>query len=328
MLTIHVIGAGPAGASLAYFLRDCSVKVIVYEVMQEPGSKPCGCGVPNLVREHMVLENRFIINRVDGYRVFLNGEPTVEYWSREAGYIINKKEWLKSLLEKSRAEVHYCFKGSIPKPNPQNKLVIAMGHYWEHAPQERVNTMSTIVSEANIRNPEIVEFWFNSTLLGYYWVFPYSHTKANVGIGGYAKFSRLKEMLLSFIRKHQGLAKGKLGPIRGAQLVASGLNRELLKPSPNTYVVGEAAGAVFPLTGEGIRPSIMTSKALSMELLGYSEYETELKKMSLLDAMDLHRTILGLLRKIKPDDRVKLIRMVGRETLVEVGLGIRTSLNL
>ncbi len=327
MITIHVVGAGPAGASLAYFLRDCNAKVVVYEVMQEPGLKPCGCGVPNLIREHIVLEDRFVINRVDGYRVFLNEEPAIEYWDKGAGYIIDKKEWLKSLLEKSGAEVHYGFKGPAPRPSPDSKLVIAMGHYWEHAPRERINSVSTIVSEANIRDPGIVEFWFDNKLLGYYWVFPYSHTKANVGVGGYAEFSRLKEMLLSFVRRHQSLARSKLKPIRGAQLVVSSLNRELLKPSPNTYVVGEAAGAVFPLTGEGIRPSVMTSKALAMELRGHSKYEAELKKMGLLDAMDLHRTLFSLLRKIKPEDRVKLMRRVRRETLVEVGLGIKTSLN-
>ena len=47
-----VVGAGPAGASAAYFLGERGLRVLMLEREALPRDKPCGGAVPLSVRIH------------------------------------------------------------------------------------------------------------------------------------------------------------------------------------------------------------------------------------------------------------------------------------
>jgi flavin-dependent dehydrogenase len=89
--------------------------------------------------------------------------------------------------------------------------------------------------------------------------------------------------------------KGKIVKREGAPIDMGGL-----KPSwsPNPpYVVGEAIGAVMPLTGEGIRPSILTSYALATSIFRNENYTELLQKLNIYKASRLQAKILKRVAK-------------------------------
>lgn len=117
----------------------------------------------------------------------------------------------------------------------------------------------------------IVLFFDDVALPGYGWVFPTSPTSANVGYGMFFESSippasRLREML----QQHPYLQRilkdaQQVGPIKGYPL------RTDFSPkhSGNDWllVVGEAAGLVNPITGEGIDYALESSELAAAAIL-------------------------------------------------------------
>jgi flavin-dependent dehydrogenase len=320
---IRIIGAGPAGASLSYFLRDTEYKVLVYDYSPKPGLKPCGWAVPVQTEKLIPIPEGFKINTIYGHRVFLNSKLVLEQEKRTPwGYIINKPSWLAYLLKESGAEF-IRKKACTEKVDNGYINVIATGGYWNSSPKDKINAVHTMVSIKKWPYPDRVEIWFNTDFIGYYWVFPHSEKKIDVGVGGYKTFSELKLMLKKFLNTHPELTKdGEKSFISGAEIVVSGVKEELLNPKKNVFAVGEAVGAVYPLSGEGIRPSIKTSLALSNYLMGKTgNYVKEVQKTGLVFATRIQRKVLETLKNASPSQRLEIIKSVPREWVVAFGLG-------
>ena len=103
---------------------------------------------------------------------------------------------------------------------------------------------------------------------GYAWIFPLKHGRANVGLGTYVNRSRqrqvnLKQTLQQFI-SHNRYAGERLrqarmmGPLKGYPLRAR--MDSVIPVDDNILVVGEAAGLVNPLNGEGIGTAMLSGE--------------------------------------------------------------------
>ncbi len=319
---VNIIGAGPAGASLAFYLKDSGYKVTIFNSQRKPGLKPCGWAVPASIKNLLPLPSDYIISRIRGHRVFIDDRLVMEEETdRDWGYIINKPAWLEYLIRESGAIYrNESVRGKIP----YGTNVIATGVAWEKAPKERINAVQVLIDNIDWPYTDRVEVWFYTSFVGYFWVFPHNEKRIDVGVGGYGEFTELKEMLYSFINKHPiiSMESGKkIGVLKGAQLVATGIVPELLIQDENTFVTGEAAGGVYPLSGEGIRPSVMMSKALADHLLGRKNYLEGLKENGLLLSMRIHRLLLDILRSLSSEQRLELMRSIPREWVVRFGLG-------
>ncbi len=327
-VVVHIIGAGPSGSSLAWFLRNSGYKVIVYEIMSKPGLKACASGVPWLIEEYVRIPRDSIINEISGYAVYVDGECIVESEGEYKGFIVDKSLWLKKLLEESGAEVRFKARVDALKPDLRNIIVHANGHFWSKAPRQRINAVNTLVVNARIKEPGVIQVWFKRELLGYQWIFPLSCDKAYVGAGGYHSFKELIEATKRFIRESKELSSGRIKWVRGSEIILSGFNKNLMKIGFHEYAVGEAAGAVYPLTGEGIRPSVITSWALARELCYGENALAILDKIGFIESMETHKKILSILKRLKPSDRMKLMKRISSSSLVEVGLGLKKSFSI
>jgi len=327
-LTIHIIGAGPSGSSLAWFLRNSGYRVIVYEVMSKPGLKACASGVPWLVEEYVRIPRNAVVNEISGYAVYIDGECIVDSEGEYRGFIVDKSLWLKKLLDDSGAEVRFKTRADGLKPDIKNVVVHANGHFWSMAPRRRIKAVNMLVANVKIREPTVIQAWFRRELLGYQWVFPLSSDKAYVGAGGYHSFNELLDVARRFVVENKELSMGRVKWVRGSEIVLSGFDEKLLKLGFHEYAVGEAVGAVYPLTGEGIRPSIITSWAVSRELLGVEKALDALYRIGFVESMETHKRILGVLRRLKPADRMKLMKRISSSSLVEVGLGLKKSFSV
>ena len=326
---IHVVGAGPAGAALAYYASLRGYRVIVHDVAPAPGLKPCGGLVPRQVEEYLRIPDEVKLNTVRGFRVYLDGELLWEKHGGLWGWLINKPLFLKTLLSHAeevrfRSHVEAGSRGSARLRDgtriPEGRVVIAAGPLWREAPRDRIMAVQCVVETREpLEAPDTIELWFESTLTGYYWFFPVSERRVRVGVGGYAEADELIEKLNRFMAVHPELRKGfeRLEAIRGSSLVVAGPSRELLE-APNP-VIGEAAGLVYPISGEGIRPAIASAKALVEKWeTGRSPWKTLSK---IITWMRRQRRLLDVVAKASPEARAAVLRSLPLEASMGIALG-------
>ncbi len=206
-----------------------------------------------------------------------------------------------------------------------SKAIIATGYSWRMNERDFLaQTVQYYIEGVKVEDPQNITFYFFNDLIGYAWVFPYGDKEVKVGIGGLdVTVDELKARLEKLIEKI-GLKDGRIARVDGAPIDMGGLKIEWAEEP--TYVVGEAIGAVMPLTGEGIRPSVMTAKALSHVLLNGSEnkkkeYKEVLKELSIYKASKQQAKILRKLRKSKHIPEIKSLSPKLIELIYHFGLG-------
>ena len=323
---IRIIGAGPAGSSLAYYLSKYGFEVEVYESHQKPGNRPCAWGTPKQIEKYIEIPKELVLNYIDTIDLYLDKKLLFSSDFKGGwGYIIDKPKWLEYLLNNSKAIVKFKQPYDVKKLNSiinknEHVLVLANGRAGAEENSLRLNAIEYVMEADSWPNNKI-EFWFNSSFVGYTWIFPRGDKHISVGVGAFKSFSFLKEYLDVFIRNHSKIQSGKKIQCRGDSLVIGGLRLDKAVRASNIYAVGEAIGAVFPITGEGIRPSVITSYALSSALLSNSNYVSELRKTKLPLAMNIHKIVLWLAMNSSPEERAHLLSSVPIEKSVLIATG-------
>jgi menaquinone-9 beta-reductase len=117
-------------------------------------------------------------------------------------------------------------------------------------------------------SPHQADLHFNKeSFPGYCWLFPIGQNQANVGVGmvldTISSGNSLKELLTQVIKNdsalHKRLKNAKLvGQIRGWPLTTYNVNQPLV--DNRVMLVGDAAGLVNPLNGEGIQYALLSGR--------------------------------------------------------------------
>jgi len=324
----HVIGAGPAGAAFAYFASLKGYKVNVYEMLPAPGLKPCGWAVPGKVNEILKIPSELILTEIRGFRVYLDGKLVGERKEGDVwGYIVNKPLLIRYLLEqaerveyrvRARVDKRGLIVGNELRANNSN-VVVAAGNLWDGAPRDRIYAVQVLLEfDRRLEEPNIVEVWFDSSMVGYYWFFPEGEKKARVGVGGYEEPRGLLERLERFLREHPVAKLGTcVEPVRGSYIVVSGPQQHLMDGRPP--VIGEAAGLVYPISGEGIRPALESGKKL-LEALEDGKPLSKLMEKT-VSAMKKQKKLLDVIRRAPSRLRAAVLERLPVETSVALALG-------
>ncbi|AWR94215.1 NAD(P)/FAD-dependent oxidoreductase [Acidianus brierleyi] len=320
-MKLAIVGGGPAGISLALFLKGTRIDATVYEGLGSLGLKPCAWGVLSDIEKIIHVPKESIISEIKGFKIYLDNKLLYDIRKKEKlGYIINKPLFLKILSENIDLRLNskvVSKEGKIlinGKEEYADKVIFANGHY--SLPSETTIPAIQYITDYNI-DPEIVEMYFYSDLLGYGWVFP-EEGGSKIGIGGYAKVDFLKEKLNS-------LVKGKIKRFQGARVNDYGVLEERL----NGEYVGEALGTVYAVTGEGIRPSIISSKILADSLLENKDFKEEFKKSRLYSSLKTHSSVIKSAKKsnsIKGLERVLL--KADPDLVIKFAMGDFTKIDL
>ncbi|NOZ88498.1 MAG: NAD(P)/FAD-dependent oxidoreductase [Crenarchaeota archaeon] len=318
-----IAGAGPAGALLARLLADDGYRVAVIDPSPRPGTKPCGWAVPAEIESIYSIPGDAVITRIRGYRVYLSGRLVFEERGRHWGYIVDKPRMLEKLLEGiplHRRGLRLA-EGFNPKPpaglEPRRSVVVATGSQaYAGRMRDMIYAVQTLLPWSDSFEEDLVEFHFDPSLVGYYWVFPRPPRWIDVGVGGYEKPMKLIERLHSFITER---LKGRIRreDVKGAWINVSGAQPQLLTSNPP--VIGEAAGYVYPLTGEGIRPSMVSALAY---------YETAIRgrgdpklHRTTVKWINIQRRIVDRALKSSPESRAALLESMPPDLFVSLGLG-------
>jgi flavin-dependent dehydrogenase len=334
MEEINIIGAGPAGSAAAFFAGQEGYEVRVYDSAPWLGFKACGWAVPIQIEKLVKIPREFILAKIKRFSVYLNDELIHDKALGMWGYIIDKPKFLEYLLSYAntiRKHVRITLHDKNGKLQPivldnnmeKGTTILAIGATLNHL-RKQYNGMGDViyavqyvtkVKESPI-DQDSVELRFYGDMIGYQWVFPRGENIIDIGVGGYASPQDYLRMLYDAVKRITG-TKPETTRIRGAWINISGVDLDLVTSSPP--VIGEAAGFVYPITGEGIRPSIASAKAIIEHIKGNKKWQDHIRHT--IKWIKIQRILLNRALKASRRTREDLLKKLPLEYFVGIGIG-------
>jgi geranylgeranyl reductase family protein len=289
---VTIVGSGPAGSTTAKFLAEKGFKVILIDKDKFPRDKPCGGGLPIRVlnRFNYLNDERFIESRSYcgiAFSPSLKNNIEVEKKTPVIATILRGKfdfELVKIAKEKGAiikdGKTVIDFKIFNDKARVflndgsyiDSDIIVGADGVWSLIAKKSglrkalYETGICILQEFEVDEAVLDKYFKKSrkcyvhsrfkNIFGYGWVFP-KKEHLNIGIGGVWLAKGKKINLLNYYKKYISfLKKNKLIPeklnevsIRGGSLPVFPLKKTY---DTRIILVGDAAGFINPITGEGI----------------------------------------------------------------------------
>lgn len=285
-IDVTVVGAGPSGSSAAYILAQSGLKVLLLDKEDFPRDKPCGGGLTtktiNLLHGDLthVIERR--CNEIEisrnlqhslslphtGIFCCMVQRPFLDTLLRdkavEAGAIFQKIEGISSIINQCNKVDIVLTNGTkvtsqwVIAADGAKSVIRRLLH-----PRKVVSQAFALEGKAPLNGTNKVSFDFFVLPWGYGWVFP-KGDHLNVGIITFNRAVKIsRKMLLDYCRRKLGHSKLSdvvgyplgIGPHSGKQA----LGRVLF--------VGDAAGNVEPLLGEGIHNAVFSGQRAAQAII-------------------------------------------------------------
>jgi menaquinone-9 beta-reductase len=284
-----IVGAGPGGSATAHFLSRRGLDVLLLDRADFPRDKTCGDGLtPRALR---VLDQMGILAEVtaqgcpvDAYEVVApNGRKTSAPITAQHGALVVKRRLLDDMIQRRALSSGAHFQSGVTASRVEPTATGARVHTADGRTFDgRVAVIATgaafgLLQRSGVLNrpPKAMlaarayfedlqtevtrsfQLRFDAVPMpGYGWVFPVHKTAANIGVG-FLPRRKSGTASQAFARFIQGDALRPLldgarqaGPLKGYPIRVDFLQAPTF--AEHTLLVGEAAGLVNPLTGEGI----------------------------------------------------------------------------
>lgn len=308
---IAVVGAGPAGAGFAAELARIGQGERLLIIERDPYyRKPCG----DVVLEDVMRETPVkppVLNRIRSFELRVSGERVFhsEYES-PLWYVIDKPGWVRALREyavKHGAELRRESRFPEDLVGSFRIIVDARGPFANNGLAKL--TISRAIIEY-IVDPESVLIDFDPVEMGFLWVFPHADDAANIGLA-YKGERSPQRRLERILEKHYPTPR-----IRRMDTTIITIDQPPRQPParPPIYPIGEAAGLVHPLSGEGIRPShlhgILLARRLAADPYPPTAYATAWEDMRpFISQMRLQKALMDMLEELpQGPERVEVMR--------------------
>jgi len=293
MFDCIVVGAGPAGGSAAYHLAKAGHSVLVLDKANFPRSKSCGGGVSPAIAQWFDFDFAPVVqNHVSQVKyTFKMGDPAeVELEGVTPMWMVQRSQFDNFLIEQATD------KGAEFKSGIEVTSAALQGDTWQIQTSdgtfegkyliaadgvnstvaklmgmENTSTIAAaslqVTGEVSDRRKMTAFFDFGSLKNGFMWCFPkadgFSFSAAYVR-NPKGKPDELKKQLTKYAELF-GLDASQ-GEYKEHPLNL--WNKERTLHSDRALLVGEAAGMVDPLIGEGIRPAMFTGVKAAGAVIG------------------------------------------------------------
>ena len=260
-LRFAIVGGGVAGGTAAYLLARRGHRVTVYD-MSRGYVKPCGEVVPAWLVEHATrlgLPKPPTLGTISTYVFYVRGGGVRRLVFNEPVWAsIDKKRWVEELRAAAPLRVSPV-RSLEDLLNHYDVVVDARGPFASRG--HRIVVWRAYAEPPGNYGGEAIVV-LEPGRLGFAWLFPHGD-KVNLG-GGFLGDPRPKERSVKLLG--EALQALGLGGLRGSwgdsySLVTAFPRIDL--GSPRAPRVGEAAGLIMSLGGEGIRPAMLSAAALA-----------------------------------------------------------------
>jgi len=341
---LTVVGGGPAGATCARRAADAGLDVLLLEKAHHPREKPCGGALGPQTIQNLDLDISSVIERTFNAAVVCtpSGKKVTLTSKGLIGHIVTRSEFDSYLLEKAADAGVEVVQGAEMVGLEQLRSgirVLAVGDsYKSHllvgadgvngivarelgirtkwTPEQVAlcmtanvpmssNAVESIMSTHRVDGSPAIELYFGLVSWGYGWLFP-KRAGFNIGIGcrvdKQKNLHQIWEQFVALIEREKGIEIDVSKKVSYRVPLGDKLGRCIARRS---MLIGDAAGLVSPLTGEGISYAIQSGKLAAKiasetvktkSPLHVVEYDNQLKKTIGRELSDT-RWIAGILHK-------------------------------
>lgn len=278
---VVVVGAGPGGATAAYELGEAGKRVVVLERERLPRYKPCGGGLSlALLQQFPFPMDSLIESSVRSITYTFRSQSVRLLLPRGQICTVMRDKFDAYLLGHARAEVREEIPVTRVRELPDRVIVESEGRLALEADYvigadgassvvardlglRREKRVAAAIEAEALVLPQVFQryaqapvFIFGRIPAGYLWIFPKA-THLSVGIGAYQPRPGQLQTVLKQVMAERGISLEGV-PLHGHPLPVF-LGSELLG-TPRGLLVGDAAGLIDPLTGEGIRYAVKSGR--------------------------------------------------------------------
>lgn len=271
-----VVGAGPAGSTAALHLARAGASVLLLDRARFPRDKPCGGGLTyRAVNALPVRVDPVVEDTVSHVEVAFRGRRLFERTSRTPLVLMTQRRRLDAYLAEQAVTAGAEFRDGVRvtalSVSRRGAEVVAAGERLSCSVvlgADGVNGMTAraiggarythgVALEGNASYQRVAKDRYRGRLVlelgsipgGYAWVFP-KGDHVNFGVGGWEREGpHLRAQLERFCGAH-GVAADQLENTRGYRLPLRSASSPLAQS--RLALIGDAAGLVDPLSGDGI----------------------------------------------------------------------------
>ncbi|MCK4376833.1 MAG: geranylgeranyl reductase family protein [Actinomycetia bacterium] len=286
---ILIVGGGPAGSTAGYILAKDGFNVILLDKNYFPRPKLCGGLLPYktielLTRIYKESEESLIKNKTFNfisktYKLYYKKKQILKNTTETPFYLVDRSIYDTFLLSKAKEAGVKIIQGEkVEKVNEilsevttlkgnkfRAKIIIGADGVYSvvrkhifssHGDLDKWKTNLAETLQIEIKRTKMfhdlkdISIYFNFINYGYCWIFP-NKDKVIIGIGGL--HTKNKKKIMHSFANFLSILKINLKDINNIKGYSIPFGNFLLKPAiGNIILLGDAAGFVNPLIGEGI----------------------------------------------------------------------------
>ena len=297
---VGIVGAGPAGSLTAYRLARAGARVLLIDKARFPRDKPCGGGLTlRAVKELPFSVDPVVEDVVTHITCRLRYGRSFEREGKTALCLMTQRRRLDHyLVERAQeAGVEFCDGVRVDvQSDAQLHVDGAVVNVDALVGADGANGVTAralglggdivpgVALEGNVRHGVVSRELYRGRMVielailpgGYGWIFP-KGDHVNVGVGGWASEGphlreRLRELCVAY-----GVDPTKVTDLRGHRLPLRRPSTKLARG--RALLVGDAAGLVDPVSGDGIYEAFVSARLAAEEIVAgtVDSYETALR---------------------------------------------------
>jgi geranylgeranyl reductase family protein len=278
---VAIVGAGPAGSTTAYRLARARARVLLVDKARFPRDKPCGGGLTmRAVRQLPFSVEPVVEDRITRARCRLRYGPVIERESAQVLCLMTQRRRLDAFLVEQAVEAGAEFRDGVRVTIESERELRVDGELVQvdaliGADGANGITARTLDLGGGIVNGVALEGnlpyealspdgWRGMLVLelatvpgGYGWIFP-KGDHVNVGVGGWGEEGPRLRQHLGVLCNHYGIELRQLAELRGHRLPMR--RPQTILARGRALLVGDAAGVLDPVSGDGIYEAFVTAR--------------------------------------------------------------------
>ena len=278
---VAIVGAGPAGSTAAYRLARARARVLLIDKARFPRDKPCGGGLTTRAVQQLPFSVEPVVeDRITRVRFRLRYGRSFERESTRVLCLMTQRRRLDAFLVDQAIAAGAEFRDGVQVTiDSETELRVDRKHVEVGAliGADGANGVTArslglggaivngIALEGNLPYDELPAARWRGTFVlelsavpgGYGWIFP-KGDHVNVGVGGWGREGPQMRRHLRVLCDHYGIDLRRLTDLRGHRLPMRQPGTVLARG--RALVIGDAAGAIDPVSGDGIYEALVTAR--------------------------------------------------------------------